>query len=130
MSVSRWLGYLAAGAVAASVGCSEGPATQPSGTPANSVRLALAVQVATTGKTLRVGIAYQHAGAANASVPLFDQLIDVGVQAHAVPLVVDIAPCLADAQREGATSDGLPACVLHIVVDLLGSANEQLDQAA
>ena len=115
-------------ACVAFAGCSD-ETTALRAPAAGPVRLALAVQVASAGKTLRVVISYQRAGS-NAGIPLLDQLIDVGVQARAVPLVVDIAPCLGDPQREATSADvGDRACVLHIAISLLGEAGEQLDQA-
>jgi len=120
--------FVAAATIVLLAGCSDGTATQPRLSP-GAVRLSLAVQVGSVGKTLKVSVTYRRGE--SGTVSLLDQLIDVGVQAHSVPLVVDVAPCLADAQREpGAESaTGAPACVLHISVILLGSANEQLDQA-
>jgi alpha-tubulin suppressor-like RCC1 family protein len=103
-------------------------ATQPS-SRLRPVSLALAIQVGSLGNTLRIGISYQRSGNATTSLSLLDQTIDVGVQAHAVPLVVDIAPCLADPQREGASVEGAPACVLHISVTLLDASQQQVDQA-
>jgi alpha-tubulin suppressor-like RCC1 family protein len=60
---------------------------------------------------------------------LLEQTIDVGIQARAVPLVVDIAPCLSDPLREGAATSGEPACVLHIAVTLLDASQQQVDQS-
>ena len=119
---------LAATALAALIGCSDGSATQPHGLSAGGVRLSLAVQLASAGKTLEVSVTYRRGE--SGTVSLLDQVIDVGVDAHAVPLVVDIAPCLSDAQREqvGQSSTN-PACVLHIVVTLFGASSEQLDQS-
>jgi alpha-tubulin suppressor-like RCC1 family protein len=77
-----------------------------------------------------VNVGYQRSGNSTATVTLLDQAIDVGVQARAVPLVVDIAPCLSDPLREGASSAGEPACVLHIAVTLLDASRGQVDQSA
>jgi len=93
------------------------------------VQLALAVQVGPLGNALRVTIGYQRSGAAGESISLLDQTIDVGVQARAVPFVVDIAPCLSDTQREGAPTEGEPACVLHIAVSLLDATRQPVDQS-
>lgn len=109
------------------VACSE-QSTQPSSN-LRPVQLALAVQVGPLGNALRVTIGYQRAGSSSGNVSLLDQTIDVGVQARAVPFVVDIAPCLSDPQREGATTDGEPACVLHIAVSLLDATRQQVDQS-
>jgi alpha-tubulin suppressor-like RCC1 family protein len=103
-------------------------ATQPS-SRLRPVSLALAVQVGPIGNTLRVNIGYQRSGSSSATITLLDQTIDVGVQARAVPLVVDIASCLSDPLREGASSDGQPACVLHIAVTLLDASQQQVDQS-
>ena len=127
-SLRRTVRYLALAVCAAFAGCVD-QTTALRAPSAGPVRLALAVQVASGGKTLRVVVSYQRAGT-NAGIPLLDQLIDVGVQARAVPLVVDIAPCLADAEREATSADvGDRACVLHIAISLLDDAGEQLDQA-
>jgi hypothetical protein len=110
--------------------CAE-QSTQPS-SQLRPVQLALAVQVGAAGSALRVDISYQRSASAtslSASVPLFDQTLDVGVQAHAVPLLVDIAPCLSDPLREDASSGGEPACVLHIAVTLLDASQQVLDQS-
>ena len=109
------------------VSCSD-PATQPS-SRLRPVSLALAVQIGPLGNTLRVNISYQRSGNSNASVSLLDQTIVVGVQARAVPFVVDIAPCLSDPLREGVSLDGPPACVLHIAVTLLDASQQQVDQS-
>jgi hypothetical protein len=123
---SRRLALLALAAIA---GCSDGTATQPPGLAPTGVRLSLAVQVGSIGKTLKVSVTYRRAE--SGTVSLLDQTIDVGVEAHAVPLVVDIAPCLTDTQREPAaeSATGAPGCVLHISVTLFGTANEQVDQS-
>jgi hypothetical protein len=115
---------LVAGTLTAAVSCGE-QSTQPS-SRLRPVSLALAVQVGPTGNSLRVNISYRRSGA---SVSLLDQTIAVGVQARAVPFVVDIAPCLSDPQREGASTDGEPACVLHIAVSLLDASRQQVDQS-
>jgi len=109
------------------VSCSE-QSTQPS-SKLRPVQLALAVQVGATGNTLRVTIDYQRSGSSGAGVPLLDQTIDVGVQARAVPFVVDIAPCLSDPLREGVSSAGEPACILHISVTLLDASQQPVDQS-
>jgi len=106
--------------------CSE--STQPS-SRLRPVSLALAVRVGSIGNALRVSIGYQRSGSTSTAVTLLDETIDVGVQARAVPFVVDIAPCLADPQREGASADGEPACVLHIAVTLLDATQQQVDQS-
>ena len=82
--------------------------------------------VGPAGKTLKVSITYRRGE--NSAVSLLDQVIDVGVEARAVPLVLDIGPCLADADREPAlqASATTPACVLHISVTLFGASSEQL----
>ena len=127
--VGRAWRWLAATSLVALVGCADGSATQPRSLSPGAVRLSLAVQVGSAGKTLRVSVTYRRGE--NSTVSLLDEAVDVGVEAHAVPMVVDIAPCLADAQREPAaeSATGAPACILHIAVTLLGSANEQLDQS-
>jgi alpha-tubulin suppressor-like RCC1 family protein len=127
-SLRRAPRWLAATTLAALIGCSDRGATQPHGLSAGGVRLSLAVQLASAGKTLEVSVTYRSGE--SSTVSLLDQMIDVGVDAHAVPLVVDIAPCLGDPQREKAgQSSTNPACVLHIVVTLLGASGEQLDQS-
>ena len=103
--------------------------TQPS-SRLRPVSLALAVQVGPLGNTLRVNVGYQRSGSSTAPVTLLDQTIAVGVEARAVPFVVDIAPCLADPLREGASTEGEPACVLHIAVTLLDATQQQVDQSA
>jgi alpha-tubulin suppressor-like RCC1 family protein len=125
----RFVRGLAGASIAALVACSDRGATHPGGPSAGAVRLSLAMAVGPAGRTLRVSITYR--GRENSTVLLLDQVIDVGVEAHAVPLVLDIAPCLADADREAAlqSSTTTPACVLHISVTLFGASSEQLDQS-
>src|SRR4029078_3515158 len=89
----------------------------------------LAMAVGAAGKTLRVNVTYRRGE--SSTVSLLDQVIDVGVEAHAVSLVLDIAPCLAVAERDpaGASCVLAPACLLPIAVTLFGVSNEQLDQS-
>ena len=121
--------HVAVASLAVFAACTDRGTAVPLEPSTGAVRLSLAMSVGAAGKTLRVNVTYRRGE--SSIVSLLDQVIDVGVEAHAVPLVLDIAPCLADAERElaGQSPSNEPACVLHISVTLFGVSNEQLDQS-
>jgi alpha-tubulin suppressor-like RCC1 family protein len=128
-AVSRVLSMCASGvALALLGGCADSSTTPPRLSP-ESVRLSVAVQVSNAASSLRVTVGYQRTG--GGTVVLREERFSVGSEARAVPLSLDIAPCLADPLREGPA--GAPAeagvCVLRVTAAIFDENNAQVDQA-
>lgn len=124
-------------AAAALAGCVGAEATAPGPGPAPRGQIALAARVGPVAQApgdaaaaLRVSVAYYRA--AGDSVPLGTQTLPLGAQAsQQLPITVDLAACLRDAGRRGATlgSGTRAACVVRLDLALLAGPTV-LDEAA
>jgi alpha-tubulin suppressor-like RCC1 family protein len=122
---------LAVSAVTLATACADPIPMQPGLLAPNAVQLSLNVTVAAdVGTVLAVTINYHRKN--GQPVVLLDTLrLDVGFDARAVPIALDIGPCLADADHEvppAAASSSAPGCLLYISASLIDAAGRVLDQ--
>ena len=125
--------------VAAAVGlvaaCTEGrlPTQAGGGLTPSPVRLTLNATVSSAGRSMKVLTRYAKASAPTVFIKIDSTTIVLSGTETAVPVQLNIAACLADAERElapGLTLEqSATTCVLHLVLALVDASDKVIDVA-